>query len=81
MLLYFRPPSPLFAHPEIDIDALEIGAEVVLNESFNVVLARAPELTGDVVSIKEVMEDGVRALVVGRADALRLARPVYAGRR
>ena len=55
-------------HPDIDIDQLDRGSEVVLNESFNVVLARAPELTGDVVSIKEVMEDGVRALVVGRAD-------------
>ena len=55
-------------HPDIDIDQLDRGSEVVLNESFNVVLARAPELTGEVVSIKEVMEDGVRALVVGRAD-------------
>jgi proteasome-associated ATPase len=55
-------------HPDIEIDSLDRGSEVVLNESFNVVLARAPELTGEVVSIKEVMEDGVRALVVGRAD-------------
>jgi proteasome-associated ATPase len=55
-------------HPDIDLDQLDRGSEVVLNESFNVVLARAPEQTGDVVSIKEVMEDGVRALVVGRAD-------------
>jgi proteasome-associated ATPase len=55
-------------HPDIDLDQLDRGSEVVLNESFNVVLARAPELTGEVVSIKEVMEDGVRALVVGRAD-------------
>jgi proteasome-associated ATPase len=55
-------------HPDIDIDRLHRGSEVVLNESFNVVLARTPERTGEVVSIKEVMEDGVRALVVGRAD-------------
>jgi proteasome-associated ATPase len=55
-------------HPDIDLDKLDRGSEVVLNESFNVVLARSPEQTGDVVSIKEVMEDGVRALVVGRAD-------------
>ena len=33
-------------HPDIDIDQLDRGSEVVLNESFNVVLARAPELTG-----------------------------------
>jgi proteasome-associated ATPase len=56
------------AHPDIDLDQIDRGSEVVLNESFNVVLARAPEQTGEVVSIKEVMEDGVRALVVGRAD-------------
>ena len=55
-------------HPEIDLDLLEIGAEVALNESFNVIDARRPDTTGDVVSLKEVMEDGVRAIVVGRAD-------------
>jgi len=55
-------------HPEIDIDTLERGAEVVLNESFNVITARSAEGAGDVVSIKEVLEDGVRAIVVGRTD-------------
>ncbi|MEZ5272797.1 MAG: proteasome ATPase [Ilumatobacteraceae bacterium] len=59
-------------HPDIDHDSLERGAEVVLNESFNVVDARNPEGTGEVVTIKEVMEDGVRALVVGRADEERV---------
>ncbi|MFV0308886.1 MAG: proteasome ATPase, partial [Desertimonas sp.] len=53
------------AHPDIDLDALDLGAEVVLNESFNVVLARSPEATGEVVTIKELLDDGVRALVVG----------------
>ena len=59
-------------HPEIDHDALERGAEVVLNESYNVVSARAPEITGEVVTIKELMDDGVRAVVVGRADEERV---------
>src|SRR3712207_2117651 len=59
-------------HPEIDHDDLERGAEVVLNESFNVVSARASEVTGEVVTIKELMDDGVRALVVGRADEERV---------
>jgi proteasome-associated ATPase len=59
-------------HPEIDHLELEIGSEVVLNESFNVVLARSPEITGEVVTIKEVLEDGVRALIVGRADEERI---------
>ncbi|MFZ9426437.1 MAG: proteasome ATPase [Ilumatobacteraceae bacterium] len=55
-------------HPDIDVDTLARGAEVVLNESFNVVTARSPEGAGDVVSIKEVLDDGVRAIVVGRTD-------------
>ena len=59
-------------HPDIDLDALDRGSEVVLNESFNVIMARHPELTGEVVSVKEVMDDGVRALVIGRADEERV---------
>jgi proteasome-associated ATPase len=59
-------------HPDIELEELERGAEVALNESFNVILARAPERNGEVVSVKEVMEDGVRALIVGRADEERV---------
>ena len=59
-------------HPEIEHDDLERGAEVVLNESFNVVHARRPEITGEVVTIKELLDDGVRALVTGRADEERV---------
>ena len=59
-------------HPDIDHDTLERGAEVVLNESFNVVLARNADVTGEVVTIKHLMDDGVRALVVGRADEERI---------
>ena len=55
-------------HPEIDPESLERGAEVVLNESFNVVKVRVPEITGEVVHLKEVLEDGVRAVVTGRGD-------------
>jgi proteasome-associated ATPase len=59
-------------HPEIDVADLARGQEVVLNESLNVVLARTPDLTGEVVTLKEVLADGVRALVVGRADEERV---------
>lgn len=55
-------------HPDIDASMLERGSEVVLNESLNVVMARAAEATGEVVSLKEVLEDGVRAIVTGRGD-------------
>ncbi len=59
-------------HPDVDHESLPRGAEVVLNESFNVVQARQPEVVGEVVTIKEMMDDGVRALVVGRADEERV---------
>ncbi|MFM7898544.1 MAG: AAA family ATPase, partial [Actinomycetota bacterium] len=55
-------------HPEIDAQTLERGSEVVLNESLNVVMARGAEATGEVVSLKEVLDDGVRAIVTGRGD-------------
>ena len=55
-------------HPDIDIELLHRGSEVVLNESFNVVTARESEGSGDVVTIKEVLEDGIRAIVTGRTD-------------
>src|SRR5438093_9206446 len=60
-------------HPQIDASELQKGQEVVLNESFNVVLARAIDLSGEVVTLKELLgEDGRRALVVGRADEERV---------
>ena len=60
-------------HPGIDASELRRGQEVVLNESLNVVLARSFEQSGEVVTVQEVLEDGRRALVVGRADELRVA--------
>jgi proteasome-associated ATPase len=59
-------------HPEIEHELLERGAEVVLNESFNVVSARNPEPIGEVVTVKEVLDDGVRVVVTGRADEERV---------
>ena len=60
-------------HPDLTGDDLTRGAEVVLNESLNVVLARTPELTGEVVTFKELLDDGDRAMIVGRADEERVA--------
>ncbi len=54
-------------HPELQ-DELAIGQEVVLNETLNVVLARGPETSGEVATVKDVMADGNRAMIVGRAD-------------
>jgi proteasome-associated ATPase len=60
-------------HPALDDEDLRRGQEVVLNESLNIVLAREQEIAGEVVTLKELMEDGRRALIVGRADEERAA--------
>jgi proteasome-associated ATPase len=60
-------------HPGLELDELRKGQEVVLNESLNVILARDPELGGEVVSVLELLEDGRRALIVGRADEEQVA--------
>src|SRR5688572_16523243 len=59
-------------HPDLDDEELERGAEVVLNESLNVVMARGAEIAGEVVQVKEIFEDRTRALIVGRADEERV---------
>jgi proteasome-associated ATPase len=59
-------------HPELEGTELRRGQEVVLNESLNVVLARGREVSGEVVTLKELLDDGRRAVVVGRADEERV---------
>src|SRR5579871_5513452 len=60
-------------HPDLEAADLRRGQEVVLNESLNVVMARGPEVAGEVVVIKELLESGNRAMIVGRADEERVA--------
>jgi proteasome-associated ATPase len=60
-------------HPELEAASLKRGQEVVLNESLNVVLARGVDTQGEVVVFKELLEDGRRALIIGRADEERIA--------
>jgi proteasome-associated ATPase len=65
--------------PAVDKDVLRKGQEVILNEAMNVVLALDFEQTGEVVSLKEILADGERALVMGNADeerVVRLAEPL-----
>ena len=59
-------------HPAIEEPELVRGAEVVLNESLNIVKVRGPERSGEVVSVKEMLADGTRAFIVGRADEERV---------
>ena len=59
-------------HPALDADDLVRGGEVVLNESLNVVMSRTPETNGEVVTLKEILDDGRRAIILGRADEERV---------
>ncbi len=73
--------------PSVELDELRKGQEVMLNEALNVVKALAFEQQGEVVSLKEVLEDGLRALVVGQTDQERvvmlaetlIGQPIKAG--
>jgi proteasome-associated ATPase len=60
--------------PGIELAQLKPGQEVVLNEALNVVIAQGYETVGEVVMLKEVMEDGDRVLVISHADEERIAR-------
>jgi proteasome-associated ATPase len=58
--------------PTIDVTDLRKGQEVMLNEAMNVVEVRAYERQGDVVLLKEILEGGDRALVIGHTDEERV---------
>ncbi|SFD39695.1 proteasome ATPase [Streptomyces aidingensis] len=65
--------------PSIDLAELRRGQEVMLNEALNVVEAMLFERAGEIVTLKEILEDGERALVVGHTDeerVVRLAEPL-----
>ena len=58
-------------HPDIDVNDLHKGQEVVLNEALNVVLAREGDDSGEVVTLKELLDER-RAIVYARADEERV---------
>jgi proteasome-associated ATPase len=60
--------------PAIDLSGLRPGQEVMLNETMNVIDVRAFEDTGEIVTFKEYLEDGIRALVLGHTDEERVVR-------
>jgi proteasome-associated ATPase len=65
--------------PEVALDDLKPGQEVMLNEAMNIVRAMEWERTGEVVMLKEILGDGERALVIGHTDEERvvwLAEPL-----
>jgi proteasome-associated ATPase len=60
--------------PGVEIAHLKPGQEVVLNEALNVVIAQGYESVGEVVMLKELLEDGDRVLIISHADEERIAR-------
>ena len=54
--------------PDVAAPDLLPGQEVMLNEAMNVVAARGFERAGEVAMLKEVLEGGDRALVMGHTD-------------
>ena len=65
--------------PAVDSSSLRPGQEVMLNEALNVVADQSFESVGEIVSLKEIMSDRERALVVAGGDeerVVRLAEPL-----
>ena len=71
----------LTCSPNIDTKALKKGQTVRLNEALTVVEAGTYESVGEISTLREILADGHRALVVGHADEERivwLAEPLVA---
>ncbi|MBC7304242.1 MAG: proteasome ATPase [Nocardia sp.] len=62
----------LTCSPNIDADALEYGQTVRLNEALTVVEAGNFDAIGEIGTLREILDDGRRALVVGHADEERV---------
>lgn len=57
--------------PTVEVKELEPGQEVILNEAFNIVDVRDFEITGDLATVKEVLDDS-RLVVIVRGDEERV---------
>jgi proteasome-associated ATPase len=66
--------------PDVDLNALTPGKEVMVNEAMNVVRVLEFDEVGEVVLLKELLEGGDRALVIGHGDeesVVRLAHRLH----
>jgi proteasome-associated ATPase len=59
------------AQPAVEVKLLQKGQEVLLNESFTIIDVRTFDPTGDVVRVREKLEDG-RLVVIAHADEERV---------
>jgi len=67
------------ATPNVDSAGLVPGQEVMLNEAMNIVEVAGFERRGEIVMLKEILEDGGRALVIAHTDeeqVIHLAEPL-----
>ncbi|GAB2696402.1 proteasome ATPase [Nocardia thraciensis] len=62
----------LTCSPNIETSTLHYGQSVRLNEALTVVEAGTFDQTGEIGSLREILDDGRRALVVGHADEERV---------
>jgi proteasome-associated ATPase len=60
--------------PDIDKNLLTPGREVILNEALNIISVHGFEKAGEIVTLKSLLEDKDRAVVIGRADEERVVR-------
>lgn len=69
----------LTVSPNIDLETLSFGQSLRLNEALTVVEATDFDTVGEIGTLREVLGDGSRALIVGHADeerVVRLAEPL-----
>ncbi|NLE82680.1 MAG: proteasome ATPase, partial [Rhodococcus sp.] len=62
----------LTCSPNVDATTLELGQTLRLNEALTIVEATGFESVGEISTLREVLDDGRRALVVGHADEERI---------
>ena len=55
------------AQPSVEVKKLQVGQEVLLNEAFNIIDVRYFEPSGEILRVRETMDDG-RVVVIAHAD-------------
>ena len=56
------------AGPEVDSADVVAGSEVVLNDAMVIIGVRPPDTVGDIGTIRELLDDGIRVVVTTRSD-------------
>ncbi len=59
------------AQPNVEVKKLKVGQEVLLNEAFNIIDIRHFEPAGEVLRVREALDDG-RVVVIAHADEERV---------